>query len=351
MNLRAPRNLFEQFKNEQAGDAFRKFISELKPDIVHFYHFLGFSISPLQICAELGLPICVTLQDEWILCEQLFYLQPDGSFCSGPENIEKCVRCFEGRHPETQLHKNQDYITQVFSLRRKVLQEAVSFVDKLFVPSRFLYDELQRHGFSNPNTTVMPLGLNAFKPMKRESQTGLTRISYLGNINALKGLDIVIQALNIINAQNIQLNIFGNVQDQNYFNQVMQNNLKPQQVRYCGQYTPEDLPSILSKTDVAVVPSRSESYSFVVRECFHAGVPVIASNVGGIPEVIKTNENGLLFEPGNYQDLATKLMLVLQNPKMLMKFRKNIKPMRTIAEDAEQLEVIYRKILAESKFK
>ena len=85
---------------------------------------------------------------------------------------------------------------------------------------------------------------------------------------------------------------------------------------------------------------------FVVRECLHAKVPVIASRVGGIPEIIKDGKNGLLFESGNYRDLASKLRFLVQNPKKLVAFRKRIQPVRNIVEDAEQLEVIYREILA-----
>jgi glycosyltransferase involved in cell wall biosynthesis len=88
---------------------------------------------------------------------------------------------------------------------------------------------------------------------------------------------------------------------------------------------------------------------FVVRECFHAGVPVIASNVGGIPEVVKNSENGLLFEPGDFIDLAAKLVNVITKPEMIDSFRKNIKPVRTISEDAKELGRLYSSIIGSKK--
>ena len=126
-------------------------------------------------------------------------------------------------------------------------------------------------------------------------------------------------------------------------------NMKPFHIKIYGQYDPSELPEILSKTDLAVIPSRSENYPFVVRECLHAGVPVIASNVGGIPEIIKNGENGLLFESGNFHDLAAKLTLIIMNPKILMNFRKNIKPVKSIAEDVIELGKLYREILENNK--
>jgi len=167
----------------------------------------------------------------------------------------------------------------------------------------------------------------------------------VGNINFTKGLDLVIHAFNMLNTDNVQLNIYGNIQDIAYFKNVMNTSFKRQVVKHHGPYKPEDLPGIFSQTDIAIVPSRSESYSFIVRECLHAGVPVIASNVGGIPEIVQDNVNGLLFNQGDFRDLANKLQFIIQNPKKISALRKNIQPVRTVSEDAEELKGIYRRIL------
>jgi len=73
---------------------------------------------------------------------------------------------------------------------------------------------------------------------------------------------------------------------------------------------------------------------------------VIASNVGGIPEITKGGENGFLFQSGDYDDLTRKLNFFVQNPKQVAAFRKRIQPVKSIAEDANQLEGIYREVLA-----
>lgn len=116
-------------------------------------------------------------------------------------------------------------------------------------------------------------------------------------------------------------------------------------MKHHGPYTQEDLPGIFSKTDVAIIPSRSENYPFIVRECLHAGVPVIASNVGGIPEIIQDGVNGFLFKQGDFRDLANKLQFIIQNPQKIFALRKNIQPVRTVSEDANQLKGIYREVL------
>lgn len=344
--LRPPRNMIEGLKNEYVANAFNYYLSKNLPDLVHFQHFYRISFSPLSVCFEHGIPVIASLHDEWILCERIHYLQPDGKLCSGPETVDKCVKCFIEWHPEISLNdKLIEFLKNTFSFRRQYLLNALSWIDILTVPSLFLKNELSKHGFIHPETILLPLGVHPFNIIPHQPSQDSLRLSFIGNIAFTKGLDVLIKAFNNIKANNIELNIYGKVLDENYFVQVDAVNLKSDKVKYHGAYTPQELPEILSKTDIVIIPSRSESYSLVVRECLYCGVPVIASNVGGIPEIIKDGENGLLFDPGNYKELANKIQLVINNPEIIKTLRSNIKPVQTIDEDVERLEEIYKETL------
>ncbi len=347
LTLAPPADIVHLFRNEHAASVFGSYLKGLGADLVHFHHLIGFTATSLEICKHLGIPTVLTLHDEWILCEQIHYLRADGTFCfKGPESIEKCVNCFLARNPQVpSSRENVSRLMNIFSLRRQYLHNALSWIDSLIVPSKFLQQALETHGFMHPKFYLSPLGLNPFDPMPREPMNNGLRFTYLGNINFTKGLDILIQAFNMLSGNKAQLNIYGTVQDQAYFQRTMTLNNKGENVTYHGPYKPDSLPAILAKTDIAVVPSRSEHYPFVVRECLHAGVPVIASDVGGVPEIIEDGVNGFLFRPGDYQDLAMRLQFFVLNPKKVSAFRKHIKPVRSIAEDADQLEIIYREAL------
>lgn len=90
-------------------------------------------------------------------------------------------------------------------------------------------------------------------------------------------------------------------------------------VRLLGkQDAVEDL---LSLADVFILPSEKESFGLAALEAFGCQVPVIASNVGGLPEVVDDGKNGFLCQLGDTEDMAKKAMLLLENEDMLASFR------------------------------
>ena len=84
----------------------------------------------------------------------------------------------------------------------------------------------------------------------------------------------------------------------------------------------EKILQVLRKSNVFVLPSEYEGFGLVLLEAMYAKIPVIASRVSAIPEVIKHNWNGLLIEHGNIEDFALKLNII-KNGKKNLKFIKN----------------------------
>jgi glycosyltransferase involved in cell wall biosynthesis len=80
---------------------------------------------------------------------------------------------------------------------------------------------------------------------------------------------------------------------------------------------------VLEKSDILIVPSKSESFGRVILEAWQAGVAVIATKVGGIPEVIQDNKNGILIEYGNIKDLSTAIITLSENRSLNNTLTKN----------------------------
>lgn len=107
-------------------------------------------------------------------------------------------------------------------------------------------------------------------------------------------------------------------------------------------YRYEDLPGILSGMDIGVVPPIwYDNAPQVVFEMMAMKVPVLGASIGGIPDFVRHNENGLLFNPGDTHDLKKQITKVVNNPLLINGFRKKIQAMKTISEHAEELEKFY----------
>lgn len=78
----------------------------------------------------------------------------------------------------------------------------------------------------------------------------------------------------------------------------------------------EDVPVVMAAIDVLVVPSKQEAQSLVIPQAFATGKPVIASNVGGIPEIVSHGENGFLVSPGDESGLASAMEELAGSPDL-----------------------------------
>ena len=83
-----------------------------------------------------------------------------------------------------------------------------------------------------------------------------------------------------------------------------------------------DLMDFLDTFDCLVLASRAGPFGLVLLEAMRAGLPVVASNAGGVPEIIKDGVNGLLFEPEDFEGLATALARIAQNPEAVARLRR-----------------------------
>jgi len=112
-------------------------------------------------------------------------------------------------------------------------------------------------------------------------------------------------------------------------------------IRYTGHRL--DTPDILANAAVSVLPSYSEGLSNTLLESMAAGVPIVATNVGGNPELIKDGLNGLLVPPHSPEQLAKAIISILDNPVRAKKFSINS---RKLASGKYSLELMTAKTQA-----
>ncbi len=136
-----------------------------------------------------------------------------------------------------------------------------------------------------------------------------TIICYVGNLKPEKGVTVLIEAmahLRQIEARDIQLVMVGDGELREQLHaRVRELNLQAN-VRFCGRQPHEEIPNWISACDVLCLPSYREGCPNVVLEALASGRPVVASKVGGIPELLQAN-TGVLVPPGDPKALAQGL--------------------------------------------
>ena len=120
-------------------------------------------------------------------------------------------------------------------------------------------------------------------------------------------------------------------------------------VMFLGYFPDEKLPDLYAASDIFVLPALYENFPFAILEAQSAGLPVISTKVGGIPEFLVNNENGLLMEPGDPEQLVKRIMVLLQDPEFSKELgrrgRKLVEEKFAWPLIADQVVDLYRKIL------
>lgn len=140
-------------------------------------------------------------------------------------------------------------------------------------------------------------------PIKRKS-TSVCRLVSVGNLVSNKGFATILEALNLHRDNSLHLGIVGDGAEKNHLEEITSAYGLSKNVRFLGSLAPDAVAEELRNSDIFVLASFSEGRPNVVLEAMAAGVPVIASDLEGIRELIEDAKTGLLFEPGNSRQLA-----------------------------------------------
>jgi N-acetyl-alpha-D-glucosaminyl L-malate synthase BshA len=183
---------------------------------------------------------------------------------------------------------------------------------------------------------IIPNGINLqkFSNVQREhvrDKLGIQEkekiIIFVGSLYPIKGIKYLIQAIHIVKEkeENARLIIVGDGHDKAELENIVQElKLKPY-VTFVGRVPNDKVPEYLAVSDIFVLPSLSEGFPIVNIEAMASGLPIIATNVGGIQEIVINGENGFLVESKNSDQIAQRIMLLLSDDKMRQWISRNNK--------------------------
>lgn len=370
---------------------FEQTLREWQPDLVHFQHCIGLSASLLEVAARAGIPHLLTLHDYWFLCSRVQLLHRQGHICPGPIEHVNCHDCtmspddffrplkgtwlyrlIRSRLSEYGKRRILDALTRArpglpvarreqallaYRERDRYLLSLLANVPLILTPSRFVRDLYVRHGVPESRIQVLPLGLEmgpwrVASPDHPEPANGL-RVGYLGSLLRHKGVHLLVRAFRRLQAPGSTLEIHGFTLPGDPFSSHLRRLVgQDARVKLMGSYQQMDLPAILSSLDVIVVPSLwHETFSIVAREALLSGTPVVASEVGALPEVIDSGQNGLLVPPGDLDALHDALHSLSTDRDLLARLREgallSAGRIKDMEEHVQEVDRLYRSLAAQ----
>jgi glycosyltransferase involved in cell wall biosynthesis len=176
-------------------------------------------------------------------------------------------------------------------------------------------------------------------------------VLYLSALYPLKGPEILLKAIpEIVKEHKDTIFVFVGGGDVNRYREMSEKMGVQKYVRFTGYIEERLKPLYYKAADVFVLPSIEtfESFGIVNLEAMACGTPIIASKIGGIPDVIKNGENGLLVSPKNHEALANAIVYLLKNEAMRSKMSENGREFvksYTWNRIAEAYEMVYRKVI------
>ena len=221
---------------------------------------------------------------------------------------------FHGGDATKETHQRRRLIPTIYQRRLSHLQ---AYASGFLCVSQFVADRLAAQGFPKAKLITHYIGIDVYGMQQPEQRQG--RLLFIGRLVDKKGVDILLAAMRRLQQSDSKtvpgLDIAGSG--------PLEAELRAQaadlsSVRFLGWQTPEQLSRILHKAQAVVVPSRiaadgdCEGLPTVVLESIRAGVPVVASDHAGIPEIIRHEETGFLVPENDPDALAAALLAASQ---------------------------------------
>lgn len=293
----------------EVDDIFDALVDEWRPDVIHAHHLVGLSVGIIQRARARGIRVVLTLHDHWGFCINSIRMTGPSSLCIDATGCSGCHASIHvGGQPLPQRMR-QDYLRWQFS-----------GVDCFISPSHYLAEAYVGAGFDAARMQVIANGieLDTYAAVARPAFEGRLRVLFIGYMGEHKGVPTLLRALARMPTDRVEVDFVGDGHLRNEYQQELRRIAPDLRQRFWGRLPNDLIAERMAAAHVFVLPSICpENQPVTITEAMASGVPVIASRIGGIPELVADGISGWLFEPGNDEDLALRLMGYLDQPALL----------------------------------
>lgn len=278
-----------------------KVIKEFKPDLVHtngIYH-----LSPIvwKIAKKNKARVVHTIRDMSLICKEL-HLGCKNNFHPCGRNRAGCISY------------------------REINKLTCRYVDCFTAPSKFIFKEFAKYSFlKKVKKVVIPNAIltseqydDLFWKCKKENILAANRVrfAFLGTLDKKKGIDWLINSFEKIDKSKAELRIFGKGPLADWVKNKAEEN---ENIIFENFLEQDELHKRLNDVDVIICPSLwPEAFGRVVLDSYINAIPVIASDVGALPEIVKNSQTGFIVEAGNVEKMILAINKYVDNKELII---------------------------------
>lgn len=368
----SPNPELRDYENPLAARLLARFLDEVGFDVVHLFHPRNIGTGTIEEPRLRGLPLVVNLMDFWWICPNYLLWRRDGSLCDGPpENGAGCIPCLDPRLDQAIAERRvmkdvrslgdlatpagdhgASAVRQAHALigREQHLMELLATADRVIAPSKFIASLYAKHGLPAAKTLHLPYGLDPARfagmpPRKAVPGRPQLDIGYVGSISRHKGVHVLLEAMQHVKSADVRVHLHGSRDSQPGFSEALIDGITDPRVTFHGSFAPTELGRVLAGLDALAVPSLwYENTPFSVLEALHVGLPVLASDLGGIAEIVVEGKGGRLFPAGDVKALARLIDEIAADPVQRLAMRAPKPP--SIGDNVTTLLGVYRELIS-----
>ena len=191
--------------------------------------------------------------------------------------------------------------------------------------SRAVEENFRKIGVKNIKVIPNGIDLEKFKGLNHKKHDGFI-VMTVARLEKIKGIEYLIKAFSRCDLpRRSHLLIIGNGSERKNLENLVEKLKLKEKVKFLGQVPNKEIPEYLAMADCFVLPSLKEGFGIVILEAQAAGIPVIGTKVGGILDLIKDQETGILVEPSNSEEIAGAIAKIYSNPDFSQNLIQNAK--------------------------
>lgn len=366
-------------KREPAGiNSFEKLIQELQPELVHIHELAGangIGIFHLRSLKRLRMKVVFTMHLARYSCFSSTLKFKGRAACNGVIDIKKCTSCALSKVPINTVTHGILYNTSIFLYSlgvntgkinsslgtafsypfiiqslRKTLHEIFELCDKVIILTDWYKKVLLDNGVCWDKIHIIKQGLPytaEFKKTEIRNTNSTLKLVFIGRVDPLKGIHLLLEALQNLNGEKISLDIYGVVNDEAYYSYWKECTVGFTNIKWLSPLPQQEIVKVIAQYDALVLPSVfSEMSPLVIQEAFAAGVPVIGAEVAGIAEQVKDRTNGLLFKFNDSYSLQKLLDEIIESPDVIYSLRNKMQGPMEFETVVENTLGVYREALS-----